>query len=40
MNLIIDVGNSLVKLAVFDGNKIEHKEVVELDLILERIRSC
>ncbi|MBP0905487.1 type III pantothenate kinase [Mariniflexile gromovii] len=39
MNLIIDVGNSFVKLAVFNGNTMEHKEVVKLDLILERIRA-
>ena len=39
MNLIIDVGNSFVKLAVFDGDHIKHKEVVELNLILERIKA-
>ncbi|AXP81347.1 Type III pantothenate kinase [Mariniflexile rhizosphaerae] len=39
MNLIIDIGNSFVKLAVFDGDHIKHKEVVELNLILERIRA-
>ncbi|MFG6686248.1 type III pantothenate kinase [Mariniflexile sp. HNIBRBA6329] len=39
MNLIIDVGNSFVKLAVFNGNRIVHKEVVELDFILERIKA-
>ncbi|MFI0430801.1 type III pantothenate kinase [Mariniflexile sp. HMF6888] len=39
MNLIIDVGNSFVKLAIFDGDHIEHKEVVELNLILERIKA-
>jgi type III pantothenate kinase len=38
MNLIIDVGNSFVKLAVFDGDHMKHKEIVELNLILERIR--
>ncbi|AUP78592.1 type III pantothenate kinase [Flavivirga eckloniae] len=35
MNLIIDVGNSFVKLAVFEKSKLKHKEVVELKLILE-----
>ncbi|WP_308992906.1 type III pantothenate kinase [Mariniflexile litorale] len=39
MNLIIDVGNSFVKLAVFDGDHIKHKEVVELDLILNSIKA-
>ncbi|GAA4977949.1 type III pantothenate kinase [Algibacter aquimarinus] len=37
MNLIIDVGNSLVKLAVFKNDKIKHKETVEIDLVLEHI---
>ena len=36
MNLIIDVGNSFVKLAVFENNMIKHKEVVENEFILER----
>jgi len=31
MNLIIDVGNSFVKLAVFKGEKLKYKESVELD---------
>jgi type III pantothenate kinase len=39
MNLIIDVGNSFVKLAIFDGDHIRYKEVVELNLILERIKA-
>jgi len=39
MNLIIDVGNSFVKLAVFDGDHMKHKEVVGLNLILERIKA-
>lgn len=39
MNLIIDVGNSFVKLAVFDGDHIKYKEVVELNLILERVKA-
>ena len=37
MNLIIDVGNSFIKLAVFENNKIKHKEVVENVLVLEAI---
>ena len=37
MNLIIDVGNSYVKLAVFEGAMLKHKEVVELNRVLERI---
>lgn len=37
MNLIIDVGNSFVKLAVFEGPMLKHKEVVELNLVLEGI---
>ena len=39
MNLIIDVGNSFVKLAVFSKNKFKFKEVVEIDMILEHIIS-
>lgn len=39
MNLIIDVGNSFVKLAVFNGDKIKYKKVVGLDLILEEIKA-
>tara|TARA_R110002049_G_scaffold95397_1_gene234258 strand:+ start:4928 stop:5659 length:732 start_codon:yes stop_codon:yes gene_type:complete len=38
MNLIIDVGNSFVKLAVFKSGKAIYKEVVEIELILQRIR--
>ena len=37
MNLIIDVGNSYVKLAVFKGDKIKYKEIIEVNDILERI---
>jgi type III pantothenate kinase len=37
MNLIIDVGNSFVKLAVFKGYKIKYKEVIEGNDILERV---
>jgi type III pantothenate kinase len=39
MNLIIDVGNSFVKLAVFKNNKIKYKNVVELNLILEEVKA-
>ncbi|MDO5979797.1 type III pantothenate kinase [Flavivirga spongiicola] len=39
MNLIIDVGNSFVKLAVFEGGTLNHKEVVKLNLVLEGINS-
>jgi len=38
MNLIIDVGNSFVKLAVFKDSKLIQKEVVETEDILERIK--
>lgn len=37
MNLIIDVGNSFVKLAVFKDGKIKHNEVVEIKDMLKRI---
>ncbi|MGC1204260.1 MAG: type III pantothenate kinase [Flavobacteriaceae bacterium] len=37
MNLIVDVGNSFVKLAVFKNNTIKHKEVVETKSILDSI---
>lgn len=36
MNLIIDVGNSFVKFAVFKDSKLIHKEVVETECVLER----
>ncbi|TGV03101.1 type III pantothenate kinase [Flavivirga rizhaonensis] len=39
MNLVIDVGNSLVKLAVFEEGILLHKEVVELSLVLEGINA-
>lgn len=38
MNLIIDVGNSFVKLAVFNDDKIVHKDVVEKEFLLKQIR--
>lgn len=39
MNLIIDVGNSFVKLAVFKDSKIKYKNVVELSLILGEVKA-
>ncbi|SFZ93058.1 type III pantothenate kinase [Flaviramulus basaltis] len=38
MNLIIDVGNSFVKLAIFKGDKLKSKEVIETKHILEGIK--
>ena len=37
MNLVIDVGNSLVKLAVFEDTKIIYKKAVQLDFILKHV---
>ena len=37
MNLVIDVGNSLVKLAVFEDTKLIYKKTVELDFILKHV---
>ncbi|NNC49452.1 MAG: type III pantothenate kinase [Flaviramulus sp.] len=39
MNLIIDVGNSFVKLAVYKGDKLEHKEVTHIKNILESVSA-
>ncbi len=39
MNLIIDVGNTFVKLAVFNGDKIEYKKQVELILIIDEVKA-
>ncbi|ULC59136.1 type III pantothenate kinase [Flaviramulus sp. BrNp1-15] len=39
MNLIIDVGNSFVKLAVFKGGELEHKKTVDIDSILEYVND-
>ena len=39
MNLIIDVGNTYVKLAVFKGDKILNKNVVELNKLINCIDS-
>ncbi|MCL4166010.1 UNVERIFIED_CONTAM: hypothetical protein GTU68_042625, partial [Idotea baltica] len=35
----IDVGNSFVKLALFEKNEIKHKQVVESHLVLEGIKN-
>ena len=37
MNLVIDVGNSFVKLAVFEETRLLHKETIKLDLLLKHI---
>lgn len=37
MNLIIDVGNSFVKLAVFSNGKLKFKKVVEIDFLLKQV---
>ncbi len=37
MNLVIDVGNSFVKLAVFEGSELKRKDAVELEAILTHI---
>ena len=39
MNLIIDVGNTNVKLAVFENNKLQHKEVIKSSRILSTIKK-
>lgn len=39
MNLIIDVGNTLVKLAVFSNGKLKVKETTTLDVFLEQVNS-
>lgn len=39
MNLIIDVGNSFVKLAVFKDEHIEHKVTVKLDSVLNELKA-
>ncbi|NJX16212.1 type III pantothenate kinase [Tamlana crocina] len=39
MNLIIDVGNSFVKLAVFQGDTLKFKKSVELETILDEIKE-
>ncbi|WP_034041488.1 type III pantothenate kinase [Wocania ichthyoenteri] len=39
MNLIIDVGNTYVKLAVFKGDEIKRKDVVKLDHLLKYFNS-
>ncbi|MBU3821041.1 type III pantothenate kinase [Flavobacteriaceae bacterium XHP0103] len=37
MNLIIDVGNSFVKLAIFKGDELLFKKVVELNVLVKHI---
>ncbi|ALJ05181.1 type III pantothenate kinase [Pseudalgibacter alginicilyticus] len=37
MNLVVDVGNSFFKLAVFEGDTLEVKAVVESDVFLEEV---
>lgn len=39
MNLIIDVGNSFVKLAVFQGETLKLKKRVELETVLDEIKE-
>lgn len=39
MNLIIDVGNTLVKLAVFSKGKLKAKETIKMNLFLEGVDS-
>jgi len=39
MNLIIDVGNSFVKLAVYSENKLKFKKVVEINKLLKHVIS-
>jgi type III pantothenate kinase len=39
MNLVIDVGNTLVKLAVFKDYKIIHKEIIKVNNLLETVKS-
>ncbi|WP_223551079.1 type III pantothenate kinase [Aestuariivivens sp. NBU2969] len=39
MNLVIDVGNSFVKLAIFNQNKLQHKETVRMDAFVDAISS-
>lgn len=37
MNLVVDVGNTLVKLAVFKADELKYKNVVEIDSIVQSI---
>ncbi|UKM66194.1 type III pantothenate kinase [Flavobacteriaceae bacterium GSB9] len=39
MNLIIDVGNTYAKLAVFNGLVLQHKDTVKLELVLSTIEN-
>jgi type III pantothenate kinase len=37
MNLVVDVGNSYVKLAVFEGNTLESKKVIKMDVFRDEV---
>ena len=39
MNLIIDIGNTYTKLAVFEQNKLVEKESVETDNIIKEVKK-
>ncbi|WP_067150213.1 type III pantothenate kinase [Pseudotamlana agarivorans] len=39
MNLVIDVGNSFVKLAVFDADELQEKRIVALENLLNAVRT-
>ena len=39
MNLVIDVGNTFVKLAVFENDTIIHKEVIVLESVLTKVKT-
>jgi type III pantothenate kinase len=39
MNLVIDVGNSFVKLAVFKEDVLKYKEFIKLENIIERLQA-
>ncbi|MEC3908217.1 type III pantothenate kinase [Tamlana sp. 2201CG12-4] len=39
MNLVIDVGNSFVKLAVFKGSVLKYKEIVEINTVLRQVKA-
>lgn len=39
MNLIIDVGNTLVKLAIFENDKIIKKESVTIEFVLDTLKT-
>ena len=37
MNLVVDVGNSYVKLAVFEGNTLESKKVIKMNVFRDEV---